>query len=175
MISYLSSHHHDGRLGAVAAGFLIGTFQLVGRSYFGQFMGSEAVAWYLQLRLLVLAVLSMWLLGVAAGRGPGAARSFAGGVRAWSAVLVAFVAYMVATTLWAPDLSSGCCQGLRPDVCRVVLCAYGCRATSLRNRKYDPWFLVCHLCLGVGSRGCWSGICLYQPVAGTVECNGRWS
>ena len=105
MISYLRSHHHDGRLGAVAAGFLIGTFQLVGRSYFGQFTGSETVVWYLQLRLLVLAVLSMWLLGVATGRGPGAARSFAGGVRAWSAVLVAFVAYMVATMLWAPDLS----------------------------------------------------------------------
>ena len=104
MISYSSSHHHDRRLGVVAAGFLIGTFQLVGRSYFGQFMGSEAVAWYLQLRLLVLAVLSIWLLGVAAARGPGAIRSFAGGVRAWSAVFVVFVAYMVATTLWAPDL-----------------------------------------------------------------------
>ena len=105
MFSYLSSHQHDRRMGAVVAGFLIGTFQLVGRSYFGQFTGSEAVAWYLQLRLLVLAALSMWLLGVAAGRRPGAARSFAGGVRAWSAVFVVFVAYMVATALWAPDLA----------------------------------------------------------------------
>ena len=105
MIGSSVSHHHDGRLVAVAAGFLIGTFQLVGRSYFGQFMGSEEVVWYLQLRLLVLATLSVWLLGVAVGRGPGAARSFAGGVRASSGVIVVFVAYMVATTLWAPDLS----------------------------------------------------------------------
>ena len=104
MVSYSSNHPHDGRLEAVAAGFLIGTFQLVGRSYFGQFIGAED-AWYLQLRLLVLAALSVWLLGAAAGRGPGAARSFAGGVRGWSAVIVVFVAYMVATTMWAPDLS----------------------------------------------------------------------
>ncbi len=105
MSNYLRNHHHDRRLGAVAAGFLIGTFQLVGRSYLGQFIGSEEVVWYLQLRLLVLAALSVWLLGVAAGRGPGAVRSFAGGVRTWSAVIVVFVVYMVATTLWAPDLS----------------------------------------------------------------------
>ena len=160
------SHHHDGRLWAVAAGFLIGTFQLVGRSYFGQFMGSEEVAWYLQLRLLVLAVLSMWLFGFAAGRGPGAARSFAGGVRAWSAVFVVFVAYMMATTLWAPDLSLAAAKAYD-----LMYVAWSCVLTVAALRlcgvgTYNQWFLVCRLGLGFGSCSCWSGICLHQSVIG---------
>ena len=144
MISHLSSHHRDRRLSAVLAGFLIGTFQLVGRSYFGQFTGSGEVAWYSQLRLLVLAALSVWLLGVAAARGPGAVRSFAGGVRAWSTVIVAFVAYMVATTLWAPDLSLAAAKAydLMYVAWSCVLTVAALRLCGVASTVDGFWFAV---------------------------------
>ena len=84
-------------------GFLIGLFQLVGRSDLSQFVPVGDASWYLQLRLWVLAVLSVWLIGLASSHGAGAERRFAGGVRAWSGVIVMFLVYMVGTTMWAPD------------------------------------------------------------------------
>lgn len=91
------------RLESAVGGFMIGVFQLVGRSYFGQFVGAGDRLWYLQLRLWVLTALSIWLLGVVVAQVPGAVRGFAGGVRRWSVMIVIFVAYMVVTALWAPE------------------------------------------------------------------------
>ena len=93
------------RLEQVAAGFLIGAFQLVGRSHVGQFYGGGDTAWYLELRLWILAALSVWLFAVAATRRPGVERFFAGRVRSWAIALVVFVAYMIATSIWAPDVT----------------------------------------------------------------------
>ena len=93
------------RLEQVAAGFLIGAFQLVGRSHVGQFFGGGDTVWYFELRLWILSALSIWLFAVAATRSPRVNRYFAGRVRSWGVALVTFVAYMIATSLWAPDLT----------------------------------------------------------------------
>ena len=64
-------------------------------------MGVAETGWYLELRLWVLAALSIWLVGVSARRSSG--RFHARGVRAWGGVIIVFLAYMVVTSLWAPD------------------------------------------------------------------------
>ena len=96
---------YRSRLVHMVAGFLIGLFQLVGRSHVGQFIGSGDAAWYFELRLWALAALSLWLMGIAVARGPGAERFFAGRVRTWATMIISFVAYMMVTSLWAPDVT----------------------------------------------------------------------
>jgi len=93
------------RLEQTAAGFLIGAFQLVGRSHVGQFFGGGDSVWYFELRLWILSALSIWLFAIAAKRSPRVNRYFAGKVRSWSVAFVAFVAYMIASSIWAPDLT----------------------------------------------------------------------
>lgn len=89
----------------IAAGFLIGAFQLVGRSHVGQFFGGGDTVWYFELRLWILSTLSIWLFAVAATRSPRFNLFLAGRVRSWGVAVTTFVAYMIATSLWAPDLT----------------------------------------------------------------------
>ena len=86
---------------AYVGGTLIALFQLVGRSQAERFIGVGETGWYLELRLWVLAALSVWLMGIAAASGT--KRFHASGVRAWGGMIVVFLAYMVVTSLWAPD------------------------------------------------------------------------
>ena len=86
---------------ATVGGVLIAVFQLVGRSQAERFVHIAEMGWYLELRLWVLAALSIWLMGVAAVSGIN--RFHAGGVRACGGMIVAFLGYMVITSVWAPD------------------------------------------------------------------------
>ena len=53
----------------VVGGVLIAAFQLVGRSQAERFIGVGETGWYLELRVWVLAALSIWLTGLAAVAG----------------------------------------------------------------------------------------------------------
>ena len=90
---------------ALVAGVLIGVFQLVGRTQAGQLLGAGNGSGYGELRLWVMGSLSLWLLATAAVTGPPFHRFRLGEVRASGRVMVLFVTYMIATTLWAPDLA----------------------------------------------------------------------
>ena len=85
----------------VIGGALIAAFQLVGRSQAERFIGVGETGWYLELRVWVLATLSIWLIGVAAVAGT--KRMEARGARTWGGMIVAFLGYMVITSVWAPD------------------------------------------------------------------------
>ena len=86
---------------ASTSGILIAVFQLVGRSQAERFIAVGESGWYLELRLWVLAALSIWLTGLAAVQGT--KRVHAAGVRSWGGMIVVFLGYMVITSLWAPD------------------------------------------------------------------------
>ena len=90
---------------AVVAGGLLGVYQLVGRWQAGRVVGGSDTAWFLELRLWMLVMLSLWLLAAVAVRGPRARRFDVGGVRAWGGMIVLFITYMMATSLWAPELT----------------------------------------------------------------------
>ena len=87
------------------AGGLLGVYQLVGRWQAGRVVGGSDTAWFLELRLWMLVMLSLWLLAAVAVRGPRARRFDVGGVRAWGGMIVLFITYMMATSLWAPELT----------------------------------------------------------------------
>lgn len=90
------------RLEAVLGGALLGAFQLVGRSQAAQFLGGDAGR-LLELRLWVLALLTLWLSGIAAVHRPSMGRFPQERFGAWSGMLALFLAYMAVTSLWAPD------------------------------------------------------------------------
>ena len=85
----------------VVGGVLIAVFQLVGRSQAERFIGLGETGWFLELRVWVLATLSVWLIGLAAVSGT--QRRDAGGAQAWAGMIVVFLGYMVLTAVWAPD------------------------------------------------------------------------
>ena len=86
---------------SVVGGVLIAVFQLIGRSPAERFIGIEGTGWHLELRLWVLAALSMWLIAVASVRGAG--RVDDGGGGKFGGMVALFLWYMIATSLWAPD------------------------------------------------------------------------
>ena len=90
------------RVEFLVAGALIGVFQLIGRTQAGQLLGGAETGFYLELRLWVLAMLSLWLGATGAVLAPQSRRVQMGGVRAWGGMIVSFVIYMVVTSLWAP-------------------------------------------------------------------------
>lgn len=96
------------RLGAFLAfpGFILGTFQLVGRSHVGQFLGDVESVWYLEVRLWLLVALSLWLLGLSVADTLAARHRLVGQVRSVAALVALFVGYMVVTALWAPNALS---------------------------------------------------------------------
>ena len=85
----------------VFGGALIAVFQLLGRSQAERFVDLGATAWYLEPRLWVLALLSIWLVGASATMGK--RRYDARGVGAFGGMFAVFLAYMIVTSLWAPD------------------------------------------------------------------------
>ena len=87
--------------GHVVGGVLIALFQLIGRSPADRFIGVDGTGWHLELRLWVLAALSMWLIGAAAV--VGTRRFDARGVGKFGGMFALFLWYMIATSLWAPD------------------------------------------------------------------------
>ena len=89
------------RLEAIIGGALLGAFQLVGRSQAAQFFGGDA-AWFLELRLWVLGLLTLWLGGIAVVHRP-KEQLHEERFGAWSGKLVLFLSYMIMTSLWAPD------------------------------------------------------------------------
>ena len=91
------------RAEVVIAGALLGVYQLVGRWQVGRVLGGSDTAWYLEFRLWILAMLSLWVASAVAVRGPGTRRLDVGGVPAWGVMIVLFVGYMITTSLWAPD------------------------------------------------------------------------
>ena len=95
----------DDRSLALVAGAMIGVFQLVGRTQAGQLFGAGGGSAFGELRLWVMAFLSLWLLAAAAVSGPLSQRTRRGDVRASGRVMVLFVMYMMTTSLWAPDLA----------------------------------------------------------------------
>ncbi len=85
----------------VVGGVLIAVFQLIGRSQAERFIGVGGTEWYLELRLWVLAALSIWLIGATAMAGT--RRFDARGVGTFGVMFALFVGYMIVTSLWAPD------------------------------------------------------------------------
>ena len=96
-----SADHHGV---ALVAGLLIGVFQLVGRTQAGNLFSAVEGSAFGELRLWVMVALSVWLLVTSAASGSRFQRFRLGEVRASGWVIVLFVMYMIATTLWAPDL-----------------------------------------------------------------------
>ena len=80
---------------------MIAVFQLLGRSPAERFIGIGGTGWYLELRLWVLAILSIWLIGASATMG--ARRFDARGVGTFGGMFALFVGYMIVTSLWAPE------------------------------------------------------------------------
>lgn len=85
----------------VVGGVLIALFQLIGRSQAGRFIGFGGAGWHLEIRLWVLGALSIWLAWIVAVRG--ARRFDARGVGKFGGMIVLFLWYMIATSVWAPD------------------------------------------------------------------------
>ena len=90
-------------MAGVVSGGLVALFQLVGRSPIARFGNLGDTLGSVELRLLVLIMLSSWLAWLVAVRGPGV--SLVGDtMRLWRNMIAAFILYMVGTSLWAPDV-----------------------------------------------------------------------
>ena len=87
----------------VLAGILIAQFQLVGRSNADRLFTLAGSSPLFELRLWVLVLLSCWLFVVAAIRHPVISRDETRVLNTWRNSILLFLAYMIFTSLWAPD------------------------------------------------------------------------
>ena len=88
----------------VLAGILVAQFQLVGRSNADRLFALAGSSPLLELRLWVLLILSCWLFVVSTLRRPVVSRDQTRVLNTWRNSTLLFLAYMVLTTVWAPDL-----------------------------------------------------------------------
>ena len=90
-------------MAGIFSGGLVALFQLAGRSPIARFGNLGDTVGAVELRLLLLIMLTFWVAWLVAVRGPAPTPTGAA-VRPWGALIATFILYMVGTTVWAPDV-----------------------------------------------------------------------